>query len=133
MLRIRSWIPWKIFNCLEPECEKTGKQTCGPGSGALSYALDKLAIFSEKTRLADFVLLMQNPWRLMWLNFMVGLARGVGMVIGGSIFGVLFLVVTVQSLRYAFHHVGALPWIGNDLEDALQWLLAVIDKHKAGK
>jgi len=93
-------------------------------------ALDRLAIFSEKTRLAEYVLLMQNPGRLLWLNFLAGAARGVGMVIGGSLFGVLLVFILIKLLRYAFHHVGGLPWVGNELEHALQWVLMIVDKHK---
>lgn len=94
-------------------------------------ALDKLAIFSEKTRLAEYVLLMQNPKRLVWLNFLAGTARGVGLVVGGSLFGVVLLYVTIMILRYAFHHVGGLPWVGNELAQGLQWMLTVVDNYKS--
>jgi hypothetical protein len=96
-------------------------------------AIDRLAIFSEKTRLAEYVLLMQKPGRLLWLNFLAGAARGVGMVIGGSLFGVLLLFITIKILRYAFHHVGGLPWVGNELEHGLQWVLMIVDKHKSSR
>jgi hypothetical protein len=96
-------------------------------------AMDRLAVFLEKTRMADSIMLLQNTKRLLWINFMIGAARGVGIVIGGSVFGVILLFITIKFLRYAFHHVGGLPWVGNELEDGLQWILSIIDKHnKAG-
>jgi hypothetical protein len=49
----------------------------------------------ERAKLAEYVQLMNNPWRLLWLNFIAGLARGVGIAIGGSLLvGVLLYLLS---------------------------------------
>lgn len=65
----------------------------------LQSANDKLraiAMTLERAKLADYVQLMNNPWRLLWLNFIAGLARGVGIAIGGSLLVGLLLYLLSQ-------------------------------------
>jgi hypothetical protein len=55
----------------------------------------------ERAKLAEYVQLMNNPWRLLWLNFIAGLARGVGIAIGGSLLvgGLLYLLSQIAILN----------------------------------
>ncbi|MBS3984626.1 MAG: hypothetical protein KGZ66_03345 [Selenomonadales bacterium] len=54
-----------------------------------------VAMTLERAKLAEYVQLMNNPWRLLWLNFIAGLARGVGIAIGGSLLvGVLLYLLS---------------------------------------
>lgn len=54
-----------------------------------------IAMTLERAKLAEYVQLMNNPWRLLWLNFIAGLARGVGIAIGGSLLvGVLLYLLS---------------------------------------
>lgn len=46
----------------------------------------------ERANLAEFMQLVQNPVRLIFLNFLSGLARGFGIAIGLTIIASLFLV-----------------------------------------
>jgi hypothetical protein len=46
----------------------------------------------ERANLAEFMQLIQNPVRLIFLNFLSGLARGFGIAIGLTIIASLFLV-----------------------------------------
>lgn len=55
-----------------------------------------LAINMEKMKLAEYVKLLDNPWRLMYINFIAGLARGVGIAVGFTILGAIVL----YFLRY---------------------------------
>lgn len=55
-----------------------------------------VAMSLERAKLADYVQLMNSPWRLIWLNFVAGLARGVGLAIGGSLLVGLLLYVLSQ-------------------------------------
>jgi hypothetical protein len=47
----------------------------------------------ERANLAEFMSLIQNPVRLILLNFLSGLARGFGIAIGLTIIASLFLVL----------------------------------------
>lgn len=63
------------------------------GDGQLTQ-VEKLALMLEKMNLADLIALHQNPWRLMWLNFLAGSARGVGLGFGFAILsaGLLYIL-----------------------------------------
>ncbi|MGI6119301.1 MAG: DUF5665 domain-containing protein [Desulfosporosinus sp.] len=39
----------------------------------------------EKLRLADYIAYLNRPGRLLWLNFIVGLARGLGTALGAGL------------------------------------------------
>lgn len=46
----------------------------------------------ERANLGDFMQMLQNPVRLIFLNFLAGLARGFGIAIGLTIIASIFLV-----------------------------------------
>ncbi|MDD4237970.1 MAG: DUF5665 domain-containing protein [Desulfotomaculaceae bacterium] len=50
-----------------------------------------LATNIEKMKLAEYVKLLENPWRLLYVNFIAGLARGVGIAVGFTILGAVLL------------------------------------------
>ncbi|MFZ7103147.1 MAG: DUF5665 domain-containing protein [Peptococcaceae bacterium] len=52
--------------------------------------LEKLAMDMEKMKLAEYVELLNNPLRLLWVNFIAGIARGLGTAIG---FSILFAII----------------------------------------
>jgi hypothetical protein len=55
--------------------------------------VDDLALGMEKMKLAEYVQLLDNPRRLMYINFIAGLARGVGIAIGFTILGAIALYI----------------------------------------
>ncbi len=57
----------------------------------LTRKVEELAYYLERMRFAEYVSLFNRPWRLMWLNFLAGLARGVGIAIGGTLLAALAL------------------------------------------
>ncbi|MBT9176048.1 MAG: hypothetical protein DDT20_00350 [Firmicutes bacterium] len=63
---------------------------------ASADSMRAFAMSLERAKLADYVELMNNPWRLIWLNFLAGLARGVGIAIGGSLLVGLLLYLLSQ-------------------------------------
>jgi hypothetical protein len=89
----------------------------------------EVAFMLEKAKIGEYVELMQHPIRSAWLNFWGGLWRGFGLAVGGALLVALFL----WGLRYAFHHAGGLPMVGARVEEALGWILEVIDKKQASK
>jgi len=95
-------------------------------------AAQKVAVFLTKARLDEYIDLMNKPWRLIWLNFISGIARGVGMVIGGGIIATILILVAVKMLSAMLHHVGGLPWVGDQLADAIAWILSAINQKQGG-
>ncbi|NLY53864.1 MAG: hypothetical protein GX060_04475 [Firmicutes bacterium] len=62
----------------------------------LNSKVEELAYYLERMRLAEYIALFNRPWRLMWLNFLAGLARGVGIAIGGTILAALVIFLLSQ-------------------------------------
>lgn len=74
----------------------------------------------QQRHIADYVALLQNPWRLLWLNLLAGMARGVGYVFGLAVIGTLLLYL----LRVALAR--NLPWISDFIAQIIrmvQWHL----------
>ena len=68
----------------------------------------------ERANLGEFVKLLENPLRLILLNFLSGLARGFGIAIGLTIIASIFLVLLgrLASLN--------LPVIGQYIADLVR-------------
>ncbi|MHB9094685.1 MAG: DUF5665 domain-containing protein [Eubacteriales bacterium] len=52
----------------------------------------------EKMKLAEYVELLNRPARLFYINFLAGLARGLGMAVGFTILGAL-LIYSLRQLQ----------------------------------
>lgn len=68
----------------------------GPPDELLSTLRDKieeLSLSIEQMKLAEYVDLLHRPWRLLYINFISGLARGVGVAVGFSLLGALLLLI----------------------------------------
>lgn len=63
---------------------------------SLEDKVSRLATFMERMKLAEYIELLNNPWRLFWVNFIAGLARGVGIAVGGSLLVALLLYLLSQ-------------------------------------
>ncbi|MEW6726336.1 DUF5665 domain-containing protein [Desulforudis sp. 1088] len=59
----------------------------------LTEKVRELSVNMEKMRLAEYVTLLERPWRLLFLNFLTGIARGLGIAVGFTILGALLLLV----------------------------------------
>ncbi len=47
--------------------------------------LEKLSVKMDNMRVAEYVEILNKPIKLIWMNFILGLARGLGMGIGLTI------------------------------------------------
>ena len=53
-----------------------------------------LTMVMEKMRIAEYVQYLERPWKLLWTNFLIGIARGLGSTIGlAIILAILFFVL----------------------------------------
>ncbi|HOC08300.1 MAG TPA: DUF5665 domain-containing protein [Bacillota bacterium] len=80
----------------------------------LSSRIHQLSISLEKAKIMEYVNLMEDPKRLLVLNFAAGLARGLGMAVGFSILG----AVAILMLRRLV--VLNLPLIGDFIAELIK-------------
>ncbi len=76
--------------------------------------LDELGVQLERVQIADYVQLLNNPKRLLFLNILTGIARGVGIAIGFTLFA--------ATIIYVLQKLGALnlPIIGDYIADIVK-------------
>ncbi len=76
--------------------------------------LDRLAMALERARIGEYVSLMQDPLRVLYINFLAGVSRGLGMAVGFTILGALVI--------YALQRLMALdlPLVGKLIADLIE-------------
>lgn len=106
-------VPWKqpvsapsvdVFNALPEEEQRS-----------TVYRLTlQLAQQMEKSRIAQYTELLYSPLRLIWLNILSGLARGIGIALGFTFFA--------ATIIYVLQVLGALnlPIIGDYIADIVR-------------
>ena len=72
--------------------------------------------YLQKLKLRDYLLLLEKPAYLLWVNFLAGIARGLGMAIGFTILGA-FAVIILQQMELL-----NLPIIGNFISELLKYI-----------
>ena len=60
---------------------------------ALKEKVEELSLNLERMKLAEYVELLNNPKRLLFINFISGLARGLGIAVGFTLLGALVLYI----------------------------------------
>jgi len=80
----------------------------------LDVRLRKIAEDMERTQIADYVDLLNHPFKLIWRNILAGTARGVGIAIGFTFFA--------ATILYVLQILGALnlPIIGDYIADIVR-------------
>lgn len=81
---------------------------------ALEQRIAVLSINIEKMKLAEYVKLLDQPWRLMYINFIAGMARGVGIAVGFTILGAVLLYFLRRLVMLN------LPWIGGFIAEIVR-------------
>jgi len=78
---------------------------------SIDEKIERLSHNLEKSKIADYVFFLEHPRKLLFTNFMAGLARGFGAAIGFTIISalVLYLLRTVVMLN--------LPVIGDFISE----------------
>ena len=66
---------------------------------SLEQRIDNLAFNMEKMKLAEYVNLLEHTWRLLYINFISGVARGLGIAVGFAILGAL-IIYLLRSLLF---------------------------------
>jgi hypothetical protein len=76
---------------------------------ALNANITKLALRLEQTHLTEFVEMNRRPGKLLWTNFLAGLARGVGLFVGGGLMGALVLALLTWSIYHLLKVFDMIP------------------------
>jgi hypothetical protein len=76
--------------------------------------LNQLMHHLEGMRVAEYIELLQKPHKLLWLNFLVGLARGLGIAIGAT----LLVAVMVNALHRLL--ILNIPGIGSFIAEIIR-------------
>ncbi|MDN4594987.1 DUF5665 domain-containing protein [Polycladomyces subterraneus] len=92
--------------------------------GRIDRQLKILARRLEATEIAEYVQLLNHPLRLILINIFTGIARGIGIAIGFTLFAA-FIV-------YALQRIGALnlPVIGNFVAEIAKIVQAELDLNR---
>ena len=85
--------------------------------------IEGIAKSMEQARIAEYTELLLKPWRLIWLNVLSGIAKGVGIAIGFSVFAAT-IVYILQWLNLL-----NLPIVGDYIAD----LVRVVQRQLEGK
>lgn len=80
----------------------------------LTKKIDEMSLRMEKMKFVDYVYFLEHPRKMLWANFISGLARGFGIAIGFTILGAIaiyFLNIIVKI---------NLPYIGQFISDIVK-------------
>ncbi len=72
--------------------------------------------YLQKLKIRDYLLLMEKPFYLMWINFLGGIARGLGIAIGFTVLGAIAVLI-LQRME-----VLNLPFIGHFISELLTYI-----------
>ena len=76
---------------------------------------------TESMGLDEFLELIQSPWRIFWMNFVAGMIRGIGALIGAA--------VVIALIGWLLSKVISLPLIGEKLEPYIHQAQSEIQKY----
>lgn len=80
----------------------------------LNSRLDRIGMALEKAKINDILLNYTNPHRVFWINFLVGIGRGLGLTIG--------TVIVLSILGLIMQQFVNLPLIGEWISDLMQYV-----------
>lgn len=72
----------------------------------INRKLDKISLNMEKSKLADYVYYLENPRKMLFSNFVGGLARGFGMAVGFTLLGALAIYVLRWLVQWNLPVIG---------------------------
>lgn len=86
----------------------------------LNKRVEKISEFYEKAKIEDYIRLLDKPWRLIWLNFVSGLFKGLGTAIGFTLLSAVALYSLKEIMRLD------LPLIGKYIAE----IIKIVEKNR---
>ncbi len=68
--------------------------------------LEKITEKMEDNYQKETKQMMESPYRMILLNFIIGLARGLGIAVGATVLGALFLIVLLRLAQLNIPVIG---------------------------
>ena len=109
-------VPPQVSNETAPEDVNAISESTAKDLTEKLNKVEWLSAYLEKMRLADYVMIMSKPKRLVWVNFIAGIARGLGFTIGFTLLGAL-VIYFVNQLK-----ILDLPLIGDFISELLEYI-----------
>ncbi len=88
----------------------------------MAVQLEKLVRQLEAMRVAQYMELLEKPARLIFINFVAGISRGLGIAIGAT----LVFALMIEGLRQLI--LLNIPGIGNFIAD----IIRIVESKKGG-
>ena len=96
---------------LRPEAGELDGQDQTEHMRAVTREVDRIAKIVERMNLGDYIGLLQRPARLLWVNFLAGLARGLGTILGATLLFSLIIAIANWIIK------SNLPGVSHFLQD----------------
>jgi hypothetical protein len=80
----------------------------------LNHRVARLLQEIDKFNIAEYMVLLNSPRRFFWINFLGGLARGLGAALGATILGAIIIFMLQRAV------VLNLPLIGNFIAEIVK-------------
>lgn len=80
----------------------------------LQQKVTELSVNIERMKLGEYLELLNKPGRLLWINFISGIARGLGIAVGFAILGAVMIIVMEKLVNLN------LPLIGGFIADIVR-------------
>jgi ABC-type phosphate/phosphonate transport system permease subunit len=72
----------------------------------LSKKIDEMSIRMEKMKFVDYVYFLEHPRKMLWANFISGIARGFGIAIGFTLLGAIVIYFLNKVVAYNLPVIG---------------------------
>ncbi|QSQ09801.1 hypothetical protein H0A61_02182 [Koleobacter methoxysyntrophicus] len=80
----------------------------------LLIKIEEFSIKMEKMRIAEYVSLMEDPIKILYTNFLAGIARGIGMAVGFTLLGAITIYILQKIV------ILNLPLLGDFIADIVK-------------
>lgn len=111
----------QFFKKISPKKDTNKKQETKTLTQEQQKNLENLKDAISAAWLDEFMEYIQSPWKMLWPNFVAGVARGVGALIGAAIVLALIGWILAQII--------SLPLIGEKIEPYIQNIQNEINKY----
>ncbi len=73
---------------------------------SIEKKVEKISREIDGMKIAEYVEMIEHPKRMLWANFLGGIARGVGMAIGFTILGAVLLYLLREAVKLNLPLIG---------------------------